>query len=452
MKDDWRAETQLRLKESLIYKALKSNCEDNPKCNQVLHLVDEAVYYSYQRTKTIIRHMGEFTLHDGDHLFRVLELMEKLLGEGLIQKLTVPELYLLVLTAFFHDIGMAPDEEDVLSWKKVWDKHPELTEGRAHIEYDKFKRFCAARPSKSEEIASLQSKGKESDAELRKGYLLAEYIRITHANRAAEVIERDWNNKILYGETDLTVEFASLCYSHNEDALQLLNLDTEMLCGSDTHACLPLIGILLRLADILDFDAKRTPEILYSHLWVRNAVSLKEWNRHRSIDAWIISPDKIQFHAKCEHPAVEASIHDFCDEIDNELSTCRSILSEIDKRTGRNRVKLEIPLRVDRDKIETKKSISREPIYIYRRTEFNLSKKQVIDLLMGTKLYGNPEVALRELLQNSIDACLLRKSLEKKWGNNYAPEIEVKYYTEDEMDILEVRDNGIGMDQDIIDN
>ena len=70
---------------------------------------------------------------------------------------------------------------------------------------------------------------------------------------------------------------------------------------------------------------------------------------------------------------------------------------------------------------------------------------------MGTKLYGNPEVALRELLQNSMDACLLRQAQEIKWENPYSPEISVKYYNENECIILEVEDNGTGMDQDIID-
>jgi energy-coupling factor transporter ATP-binding protein EcfA2 len=43
-----------------------------------------------------------------------------------LEELTVPELMLLILSAFFHDIGMAPEEKDVLSWKKVWDYSPEI--------------------------------------------------------------------------------------------------------------------------------------------------------------------------------------------------------------------------------------------------------------------------------------------------------------------------------------
>src|SRR5690606_39027056 len=127
-----------------------------------------------------------------------------------------------------------------------------------------------------------------------------------------------------------------------------------------------------------------------------------------------------------------------------------AVLNTFNETKGRY-ITLKFPFKVDRDKIQTKKNIKNEPLYIYRDTQFNLSKRQVIDLLMGTKLYGNPQVALRELLQNSIDACLLREAQEKKWNNLYKPEITVKYYLEGGDTILEVADNGTGMDQYIID-
>ena len=215
-----------------------------------------------------------------------------------------------------------------------------------------------------------------------------------------------------------------------------------------------MLGIILRLADILDFDAKRTPPILYSHLYVRNPISIKEWEKHRAIENWEINAEIIQYSAKCTHPAIEASIHEFCDLIDHELSICNNIVSSLNdfnKSKSRN-ISIKLPFNVNREKIETKRDIYNKPLYTYRDTKFNLSKRQVIDLLMGTKLYGNPEIALRELLQNSIDACLLRQAQEIKWGNIYAPEITVKYYTDGNDEILEVADNGTGMDQYIIDN
>jgi len=452
MINDYKDEFLLRLQKSLIYQTLKSNCiEKDP---EVISLVQNGVSYAYQRTKTIIKYMGEFTLHDGDHLFRVLNLMEKLLSEKTIKNLSSPELMLLILSAFFHDIGMSPDKKNVLAWMKVWDKDPEFENKDDQDAYTEFKRFYTARPEQHEILTRLIDQGKNTHAETIKSYLITEFIRQSHADRAREILEKDWNNKIVFRDTDLTVELAQICFSHNEDALSVLDLDKNFLCGSSVYACLPLIGVILRLSDVLDFDAKRTPPILFSHLYVRHPISLIEWSKHRAVEAWEISPELIQFNAKCKHPAIEASIHSFCDLIDHELSVCNnisSILNEFNRSQGRDII-LKFPFKVNREKIRTETDINNKPKYIYRDTQFNLSKRQVIDLLMGTKLYGNPNIALRELLQNSIDACLLREAQEKKWGSSYYPEITVKYYIENDEIILEVDDNGTGMDQYIIDN
>lgn len=452
MADDYKDEFLLRLQKSIIFDTLKAKCDK--KDTEVMTLVNGAVSYAFQRTKSVIRHMGEFTLHDGDHLFRVLNLMEKLLTEQTIKNLSSPELMLLIIGAFFHDIGMSPDEKDVLTWRKVWDDKSVFEDEAEENTFNEFKRFYSARPEQQEIIERLISQGKTTNADTIKAYLVTEFIRLTHSDRARKIIEKDWNNKIFYRDADLTVELAQICYSHNEDALTLLDLDKNYLCAENTFACLPLVGIILRLADILDFDAKRTPQILYSHLYVRHPISLKEWNKHRAVEAWEISPDLIQFSAKCTHPAIEASIHEFCNIIDYELSVCNNIittLNEFNKSKGRD-ITVKLPFKINREKIKTQKNVQNKPLYLYRDTQFNLNKRQVIDLLMGTKLYGNPEVALRELLQNSIDACLLRQAQENKWGNPYNPEIFVKYYTEDNEIILEVDDNGTGMDEDIIDN
>ena len=450
MQEGYKDEIKLRLEKSLIYTTLKKKALEQD--SKVIGLIDEAVSYAFQRTKTIIRHMGEFTLHDGDHLFRVLNLMEKLLTEQNIYSLSNPELMLLILVAFFHDIGMAPDEKDVIAWKKVWDITPSFIDQLEETQFNKFKRFYSARPDQQITLNQLLSSGRNSDADTLKAYLITEYIRQTHAERVRDIIAKDWNNKISYKDTDLTIEVAQICYGHNEDAIKLLSYDNSFLCGDGEIACLPLIGVILRLADILDFDGKRTPSILFSHLYVRHPVSIKEWNKHRAVEAWHITPDIIQYSAKCTHPVIESSIHSFCNTIDSELSACKNILAQISYNESRSSLlDIKFPFKVDRTKIETKKDIYNEPLYIYRETRFNLSKKQVIELLMGTKLYGNPQVALRELVQNSIDACLLRKAQEEKWNNLYIPEITIKYYNDGSDYILEIIDNGTGMDQYIID-
>jgi molecular chaperone HtpG len=452
LEDDWHAETLTRLERSKFYQILKARVESEPAAGPTVQLVNDATHYAFHRTKTILRHMGEFTLHDGDHLFRVLLLMELLVADQ-ADGLSTPELLLLILSAFFHDIGMAADERDVLSWKKVWDAKPSLDSDHEREECERFRRYCSGRPEQMDRIKQLISESNHSAAEVARNYLITEFIRLTHADRAREIVKTDWGGRIRYRDTDLTVEFATICFSHNEDAAAILDLDKRMVCGPNVHACLPLVAVVLRLADILDFDGKRTPDILFSHLFVRHPISLQEWTKHRSVEAWTVSPSMIQFHAKCSHPAVEASIHAFCDLIDRELGTGGHVLTLLNEfhRQNERRLRLSVPLRVDRSKIETRKTIEGTPEYLYRQTQFTLSKTQVIDLLMGTRLYGNPEVALRELLQNSIDACLLRQALENRWNNVYTPQIRVRYTTSSEEDLLEVSDNGVGMDQHIVD-
>lgn len=451
--DDWRAETQCRLSQSLIYSTLKLKCNDDVAGAGVLALVDGATYYAFQRTKLILRHMGEFTLHDGDHLFRVLTIMERLVGAQIVASLTVPEMLLLILSAFFHDIGMAVSEGEVRSWLKLWEGDTP-TKQEADLA-NAFDRFVKARPDKELEIQNLRAQGEHHKADLITRYLISDYTRLTHAKRARQIIHNDWSQQIVYRDVNLSRHLADLCYSHAEDGRKLLSLDHSLICAPGVFACLPFIGAILRLADILDFDGKRTPSVLFAHLGVRHPVSLKEWQKHRSISAWTISPERILFAAECDHPAIEATIRGFCDLIDQELIACGYVFANLRdnvRTTLPGHYRIGLPQAVDRSRIGPTVDIDGTPRYSYRESRFTLVQTQVMDLLMGTKLYSDPEAALRELIQNSIDACLVRAALEQAWGNAYTPSVTVQFARENDEDVLRVIDNGIGMDEYIIDN
>jgi hypothetical protein len=364
---DWKTEIETRLAKSHIYLTLveKSKEESDAIHAQQLSLIIEAVDYAYQKAKLIIKYMPEYTLHDGEHLFRVLYLMEKIITKEKINELHVPELTLLILTAFFHDIGMAPDENHIRAWKGDWENDTPIKEEL--IMFEKYNRFVNTYPEKVEEIEKLEALGKNEKAQVIKSHLISEYIRSTHAVRAREIISKDWKGKVLYQEQDFTNHFAELCFSHNEDAMKLLEMDSNVICSDKVTVNLPFVGVILRLADLLDFDGKRTPSVLFSHLAVRNPVSLMEWEKHRSVKAWSIVPNKITFVAVCTHPAIEASIRKFCDIIDDELKNCNVILAKLDSNS---RYKLDLPTNVDRSKIQAEKDIATsEPIYIYIMTQ-----------------------------------------------------------------------------------
>jgi len=453
--DGYQEEIRLRLNNSKIYLKLVDNCNQRTDngCTALLNLVHDAVYYCHHRSKLILRYMGEFTLHDSEHLFRVLQLMGLLIPDDTLNRLSNPELALLILTAFFHDIGMSPSENEVRSWLGIWNSLP--PNSKEIEDYHRYQRFRNSKQLQIIEIHNLRSQGNNVQAEIIEKYLISEYIRITHAERAIEILSEDWIDKIKYKDNDLSTELALLCKSHNEDGVKLLELEHSLIVGNDTYVCLPFIGVLLRLADVLDFDATRTPKVLFAHLGVKDPVSLREWGKHRSVEAWTISGDKIAYNATCTHPAIEASIRKFCDYIDYELANCNGILNNLHdslRTPFPSYYKIPLPSNVERSKINAKKDIAGNPIYLYRDTKFTLNKEQITDILMGTKLYGEPSVALRELIQNSIDACKLRQKMEESWDNQaYIPKLSIKFSKEGNRTFLEVEDNGVGMDQYIID-
>lgn len=441
------------LEKTAIYKHLKNKCIQN-KQFEVLSLVSEVGVFAVTRLKTVIKNMPEFTLHDETHIYNMLKIMDKIIPPPTMEELSITDLLMLVLAVFLHDIGMAPEEKYILAWKGQL-PNDECDE-KFNKDLEAFSRFRMTYTHQLSDIERLNARGEHSKAQLLEDYIITEYIRTTHSIRAKQIIANHWSGRIVYQHTDLTEDLASICFSHNENYTYLLNMETFRLCGQDTYLCLPFVAVILRIADIIDFDPKRTPSVLFSHLAVKNPVSLLEWRKHQSINAWSISSKKLVFSAQCEHPAIEAAILSFCDQIDDELRNGTVVLSNLSNEgmdINESIYKIPLPPQVDRRKIKAKKDIiSGRPIYRYHDTKFSLSKKQIIDLLMGTKLYGKPEVALRELIQNSIDACLLRQKLSESWGIEYTPQITVTLYTENDIDYLQVKDNGIGMNQHIIDN
>ncbi len=73
--------------------------------------------------------------------------------------------------------------------------------------------------------------------------------------------------------------------------------------------------------------------------------------------------------------------------------------------------------------------------------KFSVDTSAALQLLTGNRLYSDNRVFLRELLQNAVDACNLRKRLEP----SYKPSIHIRF--NQDISKVTVRDNGIGMDR-----
>jgi hypothetical protein len=82
-------------------------------------------------------------------------------------------------------------------------------------------------------------------------------------------------------------------------------------------------------------------------------------------------------------------------------------------------------------------AINYEPIDL----KFEVDTSAALELFTGNMLYNDKRVFLRELVQNAVDACNLRKFFDP----NVSPSITISFF-ESENRII-IRDSGIGMDQ-----
>lgn len=192
------------------------------------------------------------------------------------------------------------------------------------------------------------------------------------------------------------------------------------------------------MGDLLDFDDTRAPRILYSYV-ACNEKSRTEWDKHQASAGFRYpaapSTDDLPYKARCTNPGVEHAIRDFLDWIDEELGNCVKLQKYC--RTSWQQEFL-FPRAVLRDEIESDGYMSGDFC-------LTMDQTQILKLLTGENLYDNTDVFIRELLQNAIDATLLRGEMDP----NFIPEksrIDLWEWNDKEGNIwFRIDDQGTGM-------
>ncbi|NJM11238.1 MAG: 3',5'-cyclic nucleotide phosphodiesterase [Synechococcaceae cyanobacterium SM1_2_3] len=324
-----------RLDESKLFIQLKQAQTDNATARDQLvghvrWVVDNAKYISDQ----IVRRLPQYTLHNGTHLFNVLSIMEELLPDETLRQLTPLECALCILAAFTHDLGMVMLDDEVRKYQETTGT-PENQEWLRH---------CDAYPEEQRQIKRWQNirdsePTRKVEAGRRVGYLeghlLAEFIRKRHADRLDPIqhwltrLEDEAKNQALfcYGNFNFKRYLAQIGVSHGQRVSWLREILTaggkqDSFCrivdGERVNLAFP--GLLVRLADIMDFDASRAPGILYKHFGIENAVSILEWNKHMAMTGWGFDDDTLTYEADgCGHPVYEKSIRGFVNAIKREV-------------------------------------------------------------------------------------------------------------------------------------
>lgn len=399
-----------------------------------LELVDKHVQSAANSLKLIMETFPTYTLHDEVHAINVVVLMGKLLGEKNVKKLCALECAILILSAYYHDIGMVftKEEREQIEDEVDFDKFL-LEKTEAKIKLERFRK-------KSED-----NKDKVPDE-------IAEWFcRWIHPDRALYKL-RDMED-ISWNGQRINEELGDVCKSHG-DSLEDVRNNLEDLCEFNEGADLFLCAILLRLADILDFDNSRSPSPIYKHLNLKEGktdeekVSNAEWRKHDGSQGFIFSPlnekgeYSVKFIATLTEPKVESDVRAFLEIIEKELAICNKLKKACSPKWK------DIFLPVDINKSEIKSQG-----YHYGEFRFSLEQEHVLNLLMGENLYSDKYAFIRELAQNAIDTTRHREIYEKNQGNTRFQTQPIKFSTwsdEDGYKWIRIDDYGLGMDEDII--
>ncbi len=386
--------------------------------HEFIAAVGEICYEGVLLSKDVIRFFPTFTLHDGTHLAGVCKWMIRLLGDK-EDDLTVEEAAMLVMAACCHDIGMSVSD----------DQRKELEAELATGDYtEEWLEYFRKYPG--DEVAYHESRTVTEE-------MLRKYIRENHSRRISEQLPHEWPDALtrrgIHRETLIRV-----CESHGESLSELL--DRIPLADCDLNLCV----VLLRLADLLDYDAARAPESLFRHLGLdhpeteEQKISREEWNKNRS--GWFgeIREGMIPYTARFADPQTEHEVMGYLAWLRSELILCNEFLSRFSKRWQG----LELPYRV----VENVERVG------YEAGDFHLTMDQdrILELLTGENLYSDPGVFVRELLQNAIDAVLTRRRLDPGFGEKGGKIVVHTWMDNEGYGWFRIEDDGIGMDEHIV--
>ncbi|MEV7190812.1 caspase family protein [Streptomyces sp. NPDC093510] len=227
--------------------------------------------------------------------------------------------------------------------------------------------------------------------------------------------------------------------------------DTVAASAPDEHEVRePLVAALTKAAYAMAVDPVDLPEIVVEHLGISDSVDLGELLTTVRGSDWRTSGAGRSLNAVCGHPAVQIALREHASRVDGLLRDINkannptlSLLSALPPYADGSRVRLG----------------GNTPEQLSDGIRFQLAEDRVQELLMGEELYGERELAVRELYQNALDAVRYadcRTQFLRRTGRPAAPwegRIEfVQGVADSGRPYLECRDNGIGMGIDELSN
>jgi hypothetical protein len=394
----------------------------------------------------------DFTLHDAGHAFRVAKRMADIIPGDVLPELSTYELALLLLSAYLHDVGMTPEQRKVQTlYTLLLTNDPQDLPEPEKREFTKW--LDENRPGTTPPISHPGTPETYQMA----NEVITYYCRDRHVKWGEQWIRQHLSALRLGTYDDWIDDLVTLCRSHHEgyNELRRDRYNPRYVSTPPVMVHLRYLAVVLRVADVLELDPERTPEVILRHRNIAKS-SLIYWWKDEAMSVRLERPRIVisaRPHSAQIHKAAEMTVQ----SVNAELSLAQRLADETRFQSCPGLA--DLPHKWDLTATVHADIQPREDSYVYIDGAFRPDAQKLLQLLSGVELYGDELVAVRELLQNAFDAVRERIAYQRLNGPA-DPAIQEKL---GEMNLVDLRlelsqdgawlvclDTGVGMTRVLI--
>lgn len=351
------------------------------------------------KLRTVPYYFVHFSRHDQSHSEKIIQYIEKLLGEDNIDKLSSSDKIMILLSCYSHDIGMALEFEqikDLFSSSNFDDilknnlaQYPDFNEILNRILYDRDYYVKSGNPG----LLKLYT-----DIEI----IIENTFRKEHASRSAEYICKNDSFRNLLG-LRCTNFLSKICKSHDQDIKSILALPQKENGIFNDYFHPRFVAGLLSFCDLLDMDTDRFDPVFLSASSELPLLSDLHRRKHESLAHYLVEKSEIEIVADCDSIDVYRVMRQWIDWIKTAaefltlnwhiitpfssikppfIKQCRLLINGNEKWVG----------------------------FANKKLSFDVKKATL--LLQGSNIYRGKLTFVRELIQNAVDASLIQLYLD----------------------------------------
>ena len=228
----------------------------------------------------------DFTDHTVLHTLDILNLCNQLIGSQM-ERLTPEDLYVLLMGALFHDVGMGVSTADCEQFRAVLG-FPEPADDTA--------RAWAVRDH-HQELSGLY---------LEKYWQMLDFPNEAYARAVIQV-----------------------CRGHRKtDLMDQREYPPQFEVEPGKTVSLPYLAALLCLADELDIAAERNVSFLYDVEHMPSPRDRREFRKHMAIRRVELEEERVVVYAWAEDPDIRAGVEEVTDKLRDKLLMCRRVAAE----------------------------------------------------------------------------------------------------------------------------